>query len=65
MVFHAIKGNGTLVLLSVSNNIDDREYDRLEGNRILAYVHNFEHPDQSEFGDVVLSSLHGTLVRIG
>lgn len=65
MVYHVIESNGTLILLSVSNDADDWGYGRLEGNRIVAYVHNFDFPDQSEFGDVVLSSLHGALVQIG
>ena len=65
IVYHVIEGNGTLVLLSVSNDSDEWDYERPKGNRIPAYVHCFEDPDQSEFGDVMLSSLHGALVRIG
>lgn len=65
MVYHVIESSGALILLSVSKYVDDWEYERLEGNRIMAYVHNFDAPDQSEFGDVFLSSLHGALVRIG
>lgn len=63
MVYHAIESKGTLILLSVSNDATEWKYERLENNKIMAYVHNFEHPDQSEFGDVVLTSLHGALVR--
>lgn len=65
MVYHVIESSGALILLIVSKYVDDWEYERLEGNRIMAYVHNFDAPDQSEFGDVFLSSLHGALVRIG
>lgn len=65
MVYHAIEGNGTLVLLSVSNDSDEWDYERPKGSRVPAYVHCFDAPDQSEFGDVMLSSLHGALVRVG
>lgn len=65
MVYHAIEGNGTLTLLSVSDDSDEWDYERPEGNRIMAYVHCFDTPDQSEFGEIVLSSLHGALVRVG
>lgn len=65
MVYHAIEGNGTLVLLSVSNDSNEWDYERPKGDRIPAYVHCFDAPDQSEFGDVIMSSLHGALVRIG
>lgn len=63
MVYHAIEDKGTLILLSVSNDPDDWKYERLEDNVIVAYVHNFEHPDQSEFGDVALNAWQGALVR--
>lgn len=64
-VYHAIECGSALVLLSVSANHTEWPQERLDGNRIMAYVYNFDDPDQSEFGDVVLSSLHGALVRIG
>ena len=63
MVYHAIENKGTLILLSVSNDPDEWKYERLEKNVIMAYVHNFEHPDQSEFGDVALNAWQGALVR--
>ena len=63
MVYHAIENKGTLILLSVSNDLDEWEYERLEDNVIMAYVHNFEYPDQSEFGDVALNAWQGALVR--
>lgn len=63
MVYHAIENKGTLILLSVSNDPDEWEYERLEDNVIMAYVHNFEYPDQSEFGDVALNAWQGALVR--
>lgn len=63
MVYHAIEDKGTLILLSVSNDPDEWEYERLEDNVIMAYVHNFEYPDQSEFGDVALNAWQGALVR--
>ena len=65
MVYHVIESNDALILLSVSNDDDEWKYERLEGNKIMAYVHCTNTPDQSEFGEVVLSSLHGALVRIG
>ena len=51
-----------MILLSVSNDPDEWKYERLEKNVIMAYGHNFEHPDQAEFGDVELNAWQGVLV---
>lgn len=65
LVYHVIESGSALILLSVSNDADEWEFERPEGNRIMAYVYRLDDPSQSEFGDVVLSSLHGALVRVG
>ena len=65
MVYYVIEGKGTLILLSVNKDSDKWECERLEGGRIMAYVYCFEFPNQSEFGDVLLATLNGALVRVG
>lgn len=65
LVYHVIESGSALILLSVSNDADEWDFERPEGDRIVAYVYRLDDPSQSEFGDVVLSSLHGALVRVG
>ena len=36
---------------------------RLEDNYISAYVYNINHPECSEFGDIILTGNNGALVR--
>lgn len=51
VVYHAIEFGKTseyLALLSVSSNPENWPSERLDGDHIQAYVHNFEHPDDSK-----------------
>ena len=50
-------------LLYVSDDEESWEYERLEDNYISAYVYNINHPECSEFGDIILTGNNGALVR--
>lgn len=66
VVYHVIESYGSIALLYVSDDEEDWEYQRLFDNTyISAYVHNFEIPEFSEFGDIVVSSVGGALIRLG
>lgn len=63
LVYHAIESYGMFALLFVSDDEDSWEYERLEENYISAYVYNLGSPTCSEFGDILLTSDCGALVR--
>lgn len=63
LVYHAIESYGMIALLFVSDDKENWEYERFEDNYISAYVYNINHPECSEFGDIVLTSDSGALVR--
>lgn len=66
VVYHVIESCGSIALLYVSDDEEDWEYERLFNNTyISAYVHNFEYPELSEFGDIIVGSSDGALVRLG
>ena len=66
LVYHVIETGNTIALLYVGKNEEDWECERLFDNQYLpAYVYNFNDPDCSEFGDIVVSSNAGALTRIG
>lgn len=63
LVYHAIESYGMFALLYVSDDEESWEYERLEDNYISAYVYNINHPECSEFGDIILTGNNGALVR--
>lgn len=66
VVYHVIEGSNSIALLYVSDNEEDWEEERLFDNTyISAYVHNFDFSELSEFGDVVISSSNGAMIRLG
>ena len=66
LVYHVIESGNTIALLYVSDCEEDWEMQRLfAGQYIAAYVYNFEHPDLSEYGDIVITCSEGALVRVG
>lgn len=57
VVYHVIESYGSIALLYVSDDEEDWEYQGLfDDTYISAYVYNFEHPELSEFGDIVVGS---------
>lgn len=65
VVYHVIESYGSIALLYVSNDEEDWECERLFDNTyISAYVHNLESLELSEFGDIVVSSSEGALIRV-
>lgn len=70
LVYHVIETKGAdnhviLALLYVSNEEEDWEYERLEGDYIAAYCVNMENPELSEYGDIIIdaSSNKMSLIR--
>lgn len=65
LVYHVVETGNTISLLFVSDIEDDWDSERLfAGQYLLSYVYNFDYPDCSEFGDIVVGGLDGALVRI-
>ena len=67
LVYLALKNGPFLTLLYVSPDKESWElFDELElpNAHFSAYVHNFQFPECSEFGDVCLCSAKGMIVRI-
>ena len=66
LVYHVIETGNTIALLFVSDNKEEWEFETLFcGQYVFAYVCNFDNPDYSEFGDIIISSFKGALIRIG
>ena len=66
VAYHVIESAGSIALLYVSDDEEDWEEERLFDNTYISvYVHNFESPESSEFGDIVVSSSEGALIRLG
>ena len=60
-----IETGNTIALLFVSDNKEEWEFETLCcGQYVFAYVCNFDNPDYSEFGDIIISSFKGALIRI-
>lgn len=64
-VYHAIEFGNSLALLYVGDNQDDWDAEHLfDKLYLMSYVYNFNNPELSEFGDIVVDCLDGALVRI-
>lgn len=66
-VYHCVESAlpfASLSLLYVENDLRFLREGRPENGILSAYVHNFE-LDEGEFGDIMLTSYEGALVRIG
>lgn len=65
LVYHVIETGNTISLLYVGCDEEEWESERLFDKQYLAsYVYNFDNPQLSEFGDIVVSSSDGVLVRV-
>ena len=65
LVYHVIETGNMIALLYVGCDEEEWETEELFDKQYLAsYVYNLDNPQLSEFGDIVVSSSDGVLVRI-
>lgn len=65
LVYHVIETGNTIALLYVGCDEEEWEWERLLDKQYLAsYVYNLDNPQLSEFGDIVVGSSDGALVRV-
>lgn len=65
MVYYVIEAGNTIALLYVGCDEEEWETEVLFDKQYLAsYVYNFDYPQLSEFGDIVVSSSDGVLIRV-
>lgn len=72
LVYHAIETGDSLALLYVGNDPANWPIERLQGDCIGAYIHNFAYPECSEDGDIFIGGYfqpelmnYACLIRIG
>ena len=65
LVYHVIETGNTIALLYVGCDEDEWETEVLFDKQYLAsYVYNLDNSQSSEYGDIMVSSSDGVLVRI-
>ena len=65
LVYHVIEAGNMIALLYVGCDEEEWETEVLLDKQYLAsYVYNLDNPQLSEFGDIVVSSSDGVLVRV-